>query len=371
MAVPVYFSDLKTTFSRNLFDKLGMLLEKLNLKSKIRKGELVALKLHFGEKGNSSFIRPIFVRKIVEVVKQCQGKPFLTDTSTLYLGSRMDAVSHIQTAIEHGFDYAVVGAPIVIADGIRGIGAVEVEINKPIYRSVNIGAEIVHSDVIIGISHFKGHGLVGFGGTLKNLGMGCANRQGKLNMHSNVAPRVKPRACTSCGSCARWCAFGAISYQDSEKKAYISPDKCSGCGQCLTVCPEKAIKFSWDAKTQEVQKKVVEHTCGVLKGKEKKSAFLNFIIQVTPDCDCFSHSSTPIVRDIGILASTDPVAIDQASVDLVNREEGNRDSILSGSHEPGEDKFRGLYPDSEWEVQLNYGEELGLGSRKYEIIKVG
>jgi uncharacterized Fe-S center protein len=371
MAVPVYFSDLKTTFNRNLFDKLTTLLEKLNLKSKIRKGDLVALKLHFGEKGNSSFVRPTFVRKIVEVVKQCQGKPFLTDTCTLYLGSRRDAVSHIQTAIEHGFDYAVVEAPIIIADGIRGFEAVKVEINKPIYRSVNIGSDIVHSDAIIGISHFKGHGLVGFGGTLKNLGMGCANRQGKLNMHSNVAPRISLRACTSCGSCARWCAFGAISYPAPEKKAHINPKKCSGCGQCIIVCPEKAIKFSWDAKTQEVQKKIVEYACGVLKGKEKKSAFLNFIIQVTPDCDCLSSSNTPIVKDIGILASTDPVAIDQASVDLVNRQEGNRDSVLSKGYEPGGDKFRGLYPDSEWEVQLNYGEQIGLGSRKYEIVMVG
>ncbi|UCD83695.1 MAG: DUF362 domain-containing protein [Deltaproteobacteria bacterium] len=371
MASPVYFSDLKTTFQRNLFDKLEMLLEKVDLKSKILKNELVALKLHFGEKGNSSFIRPPFVRKIVELVKQYQGKPFLTDTSTLYLGSRRDAVSHIQTAIEHGFDYSVVGAPIIIADGIRGISAVEVEIEKPIYRSVSIGAEIVRSDVIIGISHFKGHGLVGFGGTLKNLGMGCANRQGKLNMHSNVAPRVTPRSCTSCGTCARWCSFGAISYKDPDKKAYIDSKKCGGCGQCLIICPEKSIKFSWDAKTQEVQKKIVEYACGVLKGKEKKSAFLNFIIQVTPDCDCFNHSGTPIIKDIGILASTDPVAIDQASVDLVNRVEGNHDSTLSGGHEPGGDKFRGLYPDSEWEIQLNYGEKLKLGTRKYEIVKVG
>ncbi|MFH1624649.1 MAG: DUF362 domain-containing protein [Pseudomonadota bacterium] len=368
MVSQVFYSDLRVTPKNNIFDKMASLLDRVDLKSKIKKGSLVAIKSHFGERGNTGYISPVLIRKIVDKVKEHGGKPFLTDCGTLYHLGRGDAVSHLITAIENGFDYAVVGAPVIIGDGLKGGSAVKVKINKEMFKEVSIGHDIFHSNSLISVAHFKGHELSGFGGTIKNLGMGCASRVGKLQQHSSVNPVVSERRCIGCGECIDWCAHGALSLMD--EKATIDLKKCVGCGECFLICKQEAIQVKWDETGPSFQKKMIEYAVGVLKGKEKRSVFMNFITDVSPACDCYPCSDAPIVSDVGIVASTDPVAIDQASVDLVNQQMGNRNSALKDNFNPGEDKFRGVYPHLDWNVQLEYGEEIGLGTRNYELVKL-
>ncbi len=377
MKSDVFFSDLKSESGKILLDKLDILLDRADLKGKIKEKDLVAIKLHFGEKGNTAFVRPIFLRRVVDRVKGYKGKPFLTDTNTLYIGTRGEAVSHLTTAFENGFTESVVNAPILIADGLRGNSAVKVRIDKSIFKTVSIAHAIYMADVLISVAHFKGHELSGFGGTLKNLGMGCASRSGKLSQHSNISPQVKGKACKGCKSCLAWCAQEAISMQPlnsgvetGQSVALIDPKKCVGCGECILTCPSGAIQIQLNESIPIFQKKIVEHAYGAIQKKKGKALYLNFLTQISPACDCYGYSDTPIVNDIGILSSEDPVAIDQASVDLVNGEAGNRSSKLSKNWNPGEDKFRAVYPEVDWSIQLAYGEEIGLGTREYELIRI-
>lgn len=370
----VFFSDLTVSKEKTLLDKLDKLLERVDIRGKIREKDLVAIKLHFGEKGNTAYIRPIFLRRIVDRVKSLKGKPFLTDTNTLYIGSRSEAISHLMTAYQNGFVYEVVDAPVIIADGIRGNSQVRVKIDKSIFKTVSIAHEIYMADVLLSVAHFKGHELSGFGGTLKNLGMGCASREGKLSQHSNISPWVKEKLCKGCETCLGWCPSGAISMipskSGSKNVASIDSKRCIGCGECILSCPTGAIQIQWNETIPIFQKKIVEYAYGAIERKKGKTLFLNFLTQISPACDCYGFSDIPIVKDIGILASEDPVAIDQASVDLINLEEGNRSSKLTKNWASGEDKFRALYPEIDWDIQLRYAEEIGLGTRKYELIKV-
>ena len=377
MKSPVFFSDLKVESKKTLLDKLDILLDRADLKGKINEKDLVAVKLHFGEKGNTAFVRPIFLRRVVDRVKQYKGKPFLTDTNTLYIGTRSEAVSHLTTAFENGFTESVVNAPVLIADGLRGNSAMKVRIDKPIFKTVSIAREIYMADVLITVTHFKGHELSGFGGALKNLGMGCSSREGKLSQHSNISPQVKGKACKGCEVCLSWCPQSAISMVPSgsgtENKpsiALIDSTNCIGCGECILACPSSAIQIQWNESIPIFQKKMVEHAYGAVHKKKGKALYLNFLTQISPACDCYGYSDTPIVNDIGFLSSEDPVAIDQASVDLVNRESGNRSSKLPGAWEPGENKFRAIYPEVDWNIQIAYAEEIGLGTRNYELIKI-
>jgi len=373
----VFFSDLKVSSDKTLLDKLDILLDRTLLKEKIREKDLVAIKLHFGERGNTAFVRPIFLRRVVDRVKKYKGKPFLTDTNTLYTGTRSEAISHLSTAYEHGFTEAVVGAPLLIADGLRGNSAMKVRIDKPLFKTVSIAHAIYMADAFISVAHFKGHELSGFGGTLKNLGMGCASREGKLSQHSNISPQIKGKACKGCELCLAWCPQEAISMRPPMSEAggkhsiaFIDSKKCIGCGECILTCPTGAILIQWNETIPIFQKKMVEYAFGAVQKKKGKALYLNFLTQITPACDCNGYSDAPIVNDIGILSSDDPVAIDQASVDLVNGQVGNRSSKLSKNWNPGEDKFRAVYPEVDWNIQLAYGEEIGLGTREYELIKI-
>lgn len=361
----VHYADLRTSPRQNLLDKVEALLHRAGLPGRVIRGDLVAVKLHFGEKGNTAFLRPVFVRRVVEVLKSLGAKPFVTDANTLYVGTRSDAASHLETAIQNGFDFAVIGAPLVIADGLRGNSAVRVPIRGKHFSEVSVAAEIVHADAVVALTHFKGHEISGFGGSLKNVGMGCASREGKLAQHSTLGPEVKEKLCVACGDCVPWCAQGAISMAES---AFIDPGRCVGCGQCILICPQGAIQVQWNESPGIMQEKMAEHCLGALVGKRDKSLFLNFVSQVSPACDCYGHADAPIVGDLGILASTDPVAIDQASVDLVNAQPGNPASALKTGLAPGEDKFRGVYPQIDWSIQLAHAEALGLGSRAYRRV---
>jgi len=364
----VYFADMRAGRHENLFDKISRLLQLCGIGQRIAASDLTAVKIHFGEKGNHTFIRPVFARQVVEEIKKVGARPFLTDSSTLYPGQRKEAVSALVCGIENGFAYACVGAPLIISDGLRGTTEKKVTVEGEMLQSVFIGSEIVEADSMVCLSHFKCHELTGFGGAIKNLGMGCASRRGKLVQHSTVAPVVDPKSCTGCGLCPKACAHDAILIPG--ETAYIDPAKCVGCSRCISVCPVKAIDVQWNEAAELVMRKMAEYAKGAVLGKEERTLYLNFITQVSPACDCYGHSDAPIVNDIGICASIDPVAIDQACADLVNAAGGNQGTALKTGLEPGGDKFRGVNPEIDWEVQLEHGEKVGLGSRTYELVRI-
>ncbi|MBN2033260.1 MAG: DUF362 domain-containing protein [Deltaproteobacteria bacterium] len=367
-ASKVYFADLRASVKENLPRKIVRLADMLGLDHIVPKRGLVAVKLHFGERGNTAYLRPTFVRPIVERVKSLGAYPFLTDCNTLYAGTRSDSISHLNTATRNGFSFSVVDAPIIISDGLRGGSYTTVKIGQEIVKTAYIGTDIVEADAIVSLAHFKGHDLSGFGGAIKNLGMGCASRRGKLVQHSDLSPKVTRKKCVACGECVEHCAYSAITIKDG--KANIDATKCIGCGECILICSNGAINVQWNADVAMFQKKMAEYALAVLKGKEKRVALLNFLTQISPACDCCGHSDAPIVPDIGVLASTDPVAIDQASVDMVNKQKGLDASCLIGGKEAGEDKFGSLYPKVDWTVQLEHGEKIGLGRRNYELIPI-
>lgn len=368
MKSTVYFIDFRAGYRENIPAKIDRLLNTAGLSESVQKRDLIAIKLHFGEAGNAAFIRPVYVRKIVEAVKGTGGIPFLTDCNTLYTGARRESPHHITTAIQNGFAYPVVGAPIIIADGLRGKSDTQVTIHQKRFEMAYLGSDIANADGLVSAAHFKCHELAGFGGTLKNLGMGCASRRGKLALHSVLSPKVKRKRCLACGNCIDHCPAEAIAM--FEEKARIDQEACIGCAECIARCPNEAIRVRWNRSIPVFMENVVEYAMAVLQGKKDKALFLNFITDVTPTCDCEPFNDAAIVRDIGITASKDPVAIDQASVDLVNAEQALQGSCLEKNLNPGEDKIRGLYPEVDWTLQLDYAEGLNLGSRNYELVRI-
>lgn len=326
-----------------------------------------AVKLHFGELGNDGYISPVYVRQVVDRIKTCGALPFLTDTNTLYRGSRSNAVDHITTAILHGFDFAVTGAPIIIADGLSGKNVARVKIEKKHFNTVTIAGDIALADSMIVLSHFKGHIVSGFGGAIKNLAMGCAPPEGKRAQH-NARPFTMPDHCSGCGTCVEICPKKAITIE--KEKSVIDRNLCIGCFDCIHVCPEHAIDIDWETEIPIFMERMVEYAYGVVKAKKGKTGYMNFLIRITPDCDCFPFSDTPIVADIGILASKDPVAIDAASFDLVNQQTGFTDSLLTAHHHKGEDKFKGVHAQTDGYRQLKYAEEIGMGTTRYDLIGI-
>lgn len=368
MAEQVYFADMRAGMRENLHTKLERLTDLAGLKDMVGSGDLVAIKMHFGEKGGHAYIRPTFVRRIVEQVKKRGGKPFLTDSSTLYPGERKEAVSALTCAIENGFAYAVVNAPLIMCDGLRGHSSHRVTISGELLSAVDIGLEVIEADVLIVLSHFKCHELTGFGGAIKNLAMGCSSREGKLEQHSTVAPGISEQHCTVCGACLKACAHEAINLGSG--KAVLDSRRCVGCGRCISVCEPQAIRIQWNEESSLVMKKMAEYALGATSGKAGKQLYVNFITQVSPSCDCYGHSDAPIIPDLGILASTDPVALDQACAELVNQACGLPDTAMKSGHDSGCDKFRGVYPEIDWEIQLEHAEKVGLGQRAYELVRL-
>lgn len=368
MSSKVFSMDFRANVQDNTMAKLHRLLDNAGLADVVRKRDLAAVKVHFGEMGNTAFIRPVYMRTVVAAVKQAGGIPFLTDANTLYAGTRSDAPHHLTTAIQNGFAYAVVEAPLVIADGLRGKSEALVPIYGKHFESVYIGKEVIEADALISVAHFKGHELSGFGGTLKNVGMGCASRKGKLAMHSTVSPQIKAENCIGCGECVEHCSQQALALVS--EKAVVDDERCIGCGECILICANEAIQIKWDQEIPVFLEGMVEYAAGVLKNKAGKALFVNFINDVSPACDCYPANDAPIVKNIGVLASTDPVAVDQASVDLVNAQPALAGTRLTVNTEAGGDKFKGLYPKVDWPIQLLYAEKLGLGSRQYDLVPV-
>lgn len=364
----VYFGNMRAEAGLSLLDKVETLFDRAGFAECFGEGEFVALKVHFGDRGNTAFVRPIYVRRLVDKVKQAGGKPFLTDANTLYVGTRSNAVDHLKTAIENGFTYSVVDAPLVIADGLNGKDYVEVEVKQKHFSEVKIASAAYQADALIAISHFKGHEMTGFGGTLKNIGMGLGSRSAKQMMHSDVKPQVDLEKCIGCEKCLQWCPAEAISMVG--EKVQIDYEKCLGCGECIVTCPEQAMAISWESDVGAMQEKMVEYAYGVLQNKQDKAGFFNFLIGISPDCDCWGYADAPIVSDIGILASKDPVAIDQASIDLVNQQEGLKGTALSGKALKAGEKFGSIWPGADWQIQLKYAEQLGLGSRQYSLTTI-
>jgi uncharacterized Fe-S center protein len=364
----VYFASIRArSYQENKQNKIQRLFDAAGLREVVHKGDLTAIKIHFGEKGNDSYVNPVFVRPIADRVKSLGALPFLTDTNTLYGGSRANAVDHLETAEEHGFGRAVAGAPVVIADGLKSDNCREVQIDKKHFQRVSIAGEVASADSLIVVSHFKAHLPAGFGGAIKNLGMGCATAQGKAEQHS-AKPVFNAELCLGCQACQDNCPNQAITVE--KRITVVDYDLCTGCGKCLRVCPSHALDFDWFVEVPPFMERITEYALGAVFGKENRAGFFNFLLNITPDCDCVPWSDAPVVPDIGILASRDPVAIDQASYDLVNRQMGLSNSLLKRNHEPGKDKFLGVWENTLGNIQLDYGAEIGLGNKEYELIEV-
>jgi uncharacterized Fe-S center protein len=373
MPSSVFFAPARGTPRKNKFKRMEGLLKAAGHDDLFAGEPMVAVKVHWGEAGNADFIPSFHIRQLVEHLKLAGARPFVTDTNTLYRGARHNAVDNLSCASANGFTEMTLGCPVVIADGLRGRDYVSVPVRGRHVTEARVASAIAQADALLVVSHVKGHMVFGFGGALKNLGMGCSPAAAKQALHADVRPVVDRKRCTGCGLCRSHCAFQAIDLlpgSQGRQRAQIDLDRCAGCGECLVVCPEEAIPIDWGsddgstfAKTQE---KTAEYAAGVMAGKSSRTLFVNFLTNITPDCDCCSWSDAPIVPDIGYLVSTDPVAIDRASIDLVNGFTGfpDRPQIpLTG------DRFRAIH-DIDYLPTLVRAEELGLGRADYVLVEV-
>ena len=302
------------------------------------------------------------------MVKELGGKPFLTDCNTLYVGGRKNALDHLESAYENGFSPFSTGCHVIIADGLKGTDEALVPVEGGEYvKEAKIGQAVMDADVFISLAHFKGHEATGFGGTLKNIGMGCGSRAGKMEQHSAGKPHVNQENCIGCRQCTKICAHDAITITD--RKASIDHNKCVGCGRCIGVCPRDAVEPASDESNDILNKKIAEYTKAVVQGRS--CFYINMVIDVSPYCDCHAENDAAIVPDVGFFASFDPVALDMACADAVNRQPVISNSVLGDHQHIHEgDHFHKVSPDTDWIVAIEHAEKLGLGTREYEIVEV-
>lgn len=368
---PVYYTTFKTTMRENLLQKLHRLMKRAGFEQIDFADHYAAIKLHFGEYGNLAFLRPNYAKVVADYVKELGGKPFLTDCNTLYVGSRKNALDHLDTAYANGFSPLQTGCHVIIADGLKGTDEALVPVNGDYVKEARIGQAIMDADVLISLTHFKGHELTGFGGAIKNIGMGSGSRTGKMEQHCEGKPQVISAKCVGCGACVRICAHDAPTITDG--KAFIDHDKCVGCGRCLAVCPKDAIQGDFGASVLMLNRKMAEYALAVCQGRP--CFHISLICDVSPNCDCHAENDIPIIPDVGMLASFDPVALDVACADLTNGMPVLAGSILSDNlqsdHDHNDyDHFQMTHPDTEWQSCIEHAVKIGLGHSNYELIQI-
>lgn len=364
----VYFTDMNCKIGDSLLMKAERVIRAAGIEGMDLDRKMVAIKMHFGEYGNLSFLRPNYAKVVADIVKEKGGIPFLTDCNTLYVGRRKNAVEHMDTANLNGFSPMSTGCQIIIADGLRGDDDVEIPIQGEYVKNAKIGRAIADADSIITLSHFKCHEQAGFGGALKNLAMGCGSRRGKLEMHSAGTPVTDREKCRGCRRCTNFCAENAISMVDG--KAVIDEKACVGCGRCISSCPFDAIGNMWDESADILNAKIVEYAMAAVKGKD--CLHISVICDVSPFCDCHGENDVPIVPNVGILASKDPVALDKACIDLVQKQQMIPGSMLwrnSGGIKPA-DVFNCVQPTTNWKSAFEHARKLGFGSSEYILKEI-
>jgi len=369
----VYFTDFRTkAFGDGLPTKLKKLITKAGIELLNMDGKFVAIKLHFGELGNISYLRPNYARAVVDVVKQFGGKPFLTDCNTMYPGSRKNALEHLQCAWENGFTPLTVGCPILIGDGLKGTDDIEIPVAGGEYvQAAKIGRAVMDADVFISLTHFKGHEMTGFGGTIKNIGMGCGSRAGKTEQHSSGKPEIHEDKCRGCMMCLKECANEGLSFDAETRTMRVDEANCVGCGRCLGACNFDAIEFANFAANELLNKRMAEYTKAVVDGRP--CFHISLVVDVSPNCDCHGENDVPILPNLGMFASFDPLALDQACVDACLKAKPMPGSQLYENMAKPDfinhhDHFTNSTPESEWRTCLDHAEKIGLGTREYELI---
>lgn len=371
----VYFTTFKTSDTENLLQKLRRLIVQAGMKEIDFTDRYAAIKIHFGELGNLAFLRPNYAKVVADLVKECGGKPFLTDCNTLYVGSRKNALDHMDTAYTNGFSPFSTGCHVMIADGLKGTDEQLVPINLEYVKEAKIGRAIMDADVFISLTHFKGHEATGFGGALKNIGMGCGSRAGKMEQHSDGKTFVIQDRCIGCGACVRVCAHDAPKVTD--KKASIDLDKCVGCGRCIGVCPKDAVVPNGSSSNDILNRKIAEYSYAVCN--ERPCFHISLVCDVSPNCDCHAENDIPIIPDVGMFASFDPVALDVACADACNRQPVIAKSVLDehtnqehqhAHEEQHQDHFHMVHPDTNWKSCIEHAVKIGLGTDQYELIEI-
>ena len=370
----VYFTDFRCAVDEGPAKKLSRLIDKAGLGDIDLDGKFVAIKLHFGELGNMSYLRPNYAKAVVDYVKAHGGKPFLTDCNTLYPGSRKNAIEHLYCAWENGFTPLTVGCPVIIGDGLKGTDDIAVPVQGGEYvKEAKIGHAIMDADVFISLSHFKGHEMTGFGGAIKNIGMGCGSRAGKKDQHCNGQAIIDPEKCRGCKRCLRECANDGLVYDAATKKMSINADNCVGCGRCIGACNFDAIDFAHNAAVAELNCRMAEYAKAVVDGRP--NLHISLVVDVSPTCDCHSGNDAPMLPDVGMFASTDPLAIDQACVDACLKQEPLPNTQLTDQMAKEDfcdhhDHFENVTPNAEYKTCLAHAAKIGLGNREYELITV-
>ncbi len=363
----VYYTDMRTSFSENLPQKLERLIRTAGIGEIDFENKYAAVKIHFGEPGNLAYLRPNYAAVVVKVIKELGGKPFLTDCNTLYVGGRKNALDHLDAAYVNGFSPFSTGCHVIIADGLKGTDEESVPVEGGEYvKEAKIGRAVMDADVFISLNHFKGHEATGFGGALKNIGMGCGSRAGKMEMHSAGKPYVNEKDCVGCGRCIKICAHEAPSI--TQGKAAIDHDKCVGCGRCIGVCPMDAVCPAGDESNDILNCKIAEYSKAVLAGRPH--FHISLVVDVSPNCDCHAENDIPIVPDVGMFASFDPVALDVACADAVNRQPVMSNSQLERMPHVHHDHFMDSAPSTNWKSCVEHAQKLGIGSREYELIEI-
>lgn len=367
----VFFTDFRVTKDGGLPDKLKKLIMKAGINKIDFNNKFTAIKLHFGEAGNLSFLRPEYAKAVADVIKQLGGKPFLTDCNTLYPGSRKNALDHLDIAAEHGFMPITTGCQVIIGDGLKGNDEVDVPVRNGEYCKVaHIGRAVMDADVFISLNHFKGHEATGFGGAIKNIGMGCGSRAGKMDQHNSGKPVVNPDSCKNCRICAKECGSDAIHYETG--KAVINQDECKGCGRCIGACNFDAIYNPNSSANEDLDCKMAEYAQAVCDGRP--CFHISLILDVSPWCDCHAYNDAPLIPNIGMAASFDPVALDQACSDLCMKAMRFPNTQITDRLKKGavatKDLWRDSTPESVWDMTLVHAEKIGLGTRQYVLKQI-